>query len=191
MFSGLPPWAGMHPLLVHFPIALLFITPLFLFMAVLLGRRNHGWALQALFLLLLGTVGIFAAAASGEAAGKLVERTPEIDAVLERHEHLAEAARGVFSGLTLGFAALVLVPIALKRELPRWVHVSCHVLFMGFFLGALGFLVQIAHQGGRLVHQFGVHALMAPETPRPPAKQVEGQPADRTHRRTPAWIPSD
>ena len=168
MLPGLPPWAGMHPLLVHFPIALLFITPLFLLLAVVLGRQNRAWALTALLLTIMGTVGIFAAAASGEAAGKLVERTPEIDAVLERHEHLAEAARGVFSGLTLGFAALVLVPIALKRELPRRVHVSCHLLFMVVFLGALGFLVQIAHQGGRLVHQLGVHALMAPETPRLP-----------------------
>jgi uncharacterized membrane protein len=181
----------MHPLLVHFPIALLFITPLFLLLAVLLGRQNRAWALTALLLTIMGTVGIFAAAASGEAAGKLVERTPEIDAVLERHEHLAEAARGVFSGLTLGFAALVIVPIALQRELPRWVHVSCYVLFMGFSLGALGFLVQISHQGGRLVHQFGVHALMGPETPRPPANQEERHLADRTHRRTPTWIPSD
>jgi uncharacterized membrane protein len=159
----------MHPLLVHFPIALLFITPLFLLLALLLRRQNRAWALAALLLLLVGTAGIFAAAASGEAAGKLVERTPEIDAVLERHEHLAEAARGVFSGLTLGFAALVLVPIALKRELPRWVYEPGQVLFLGIFLVALGFLVQIAHQGGRLVHQFGVHALMAPETSRPPA----------------------
>jgi uncharacterized membrane protein len=154
---------------VHFPIALLFITPLFLLLAVLWGRQTRAWGLTALILLLIGTAGIFAAAASGEAAGKLVERTPEIDAVLERHEHLAEAARGVFSGLTLSLAALVLVPIALKRELPRGVHVSCHVLLMGFFLGSLGFLVQIAHQGGRLVHQFGVHALMPPETPPPHA----------------------
>jgi uncharacterized membrane protein len=159
----------MHPLLVHFPIALLFITPLFLLLAQLLGRRNRVWTLTALLLLILGTAGIFAAAASGEAAGKLVERSREINAVLERHEHLAEAARGVFSGLTLGFAALVLVPIALKRELPRWAHVSWHVLFLVVFLGALGFLVQITHQGGRLVHQFGVHALMAPETSQPPA----------------------
>jgi uncharacterized membrane protein len=158
----------MHPLLVHFPIALMFVTPLFLLLALLLGRKNRGWALTALFLLLLGTAGIFAAAASGEAAGKLAERSPEIDAVLERHEHLAEAARGVFSGLTLGFAALVLVPIALNRELARWIHFSGHILFMGIFLGALGFLVQIAHQGGRLVHQFGVHALMAPEAPNHP-----------------------
>jgi uncharacterized membrane protein len=159
----------MHPLLVHFPIALLFIAPLFLLLAQLLGQRDRVWALTALLLLILGTAGIFAAAASGEAAGKLVERSLEINAVLERHEHLAEAARGVFSGLTLGFAALVLVPIALKRELPRWAHVSWYVLFLVVFLGALGFLVQITHQGGRLVHQFGVHALMAPETPRPPA----------------------
>lgn len=166
MFPGLPPWAGMHPLLVHFPIALLFVSPLFLVLALVLGRRNRGWALTSLLILMVGTAGIFAAAASGEAAGKLAERSPEIDAVLERHEHLAEAARGVFSGLALGFAGLVLVPLALKRELPRWAHVASHLLFLGVFLGGLGFLAQIAHQGGRLVHQFGVHALMAPEAPR-------------------------
>jgi uncharacterized membrane protein len=151
----------MHPLLVHFPIALLFTLPVFLFLALLTGRRHRIWAFAALIMLFMGTAGIFAAAASGEAAGKLAERSPEINSVLERHEHLAEAARGVFSGLTLAFAALVLIPIALKRELPRWGHWSAHGLFLVVFLGSLGFLVQIAHQGGRLVHQYGVHALIA------------------------------
>jgi uncharacterized membrane protein len=158
----------MHPLLVHFPIALLFVVPVFLVLALALGRRNRGWGLTTLLLLFLGTVGVFAAAASGEAAGKLAERSPEIDVVLEGHEHLAEAARGVFSGLTLGFAALVLIPIALKRELPRWAHGSAHVLFTLLFLGSLGLLVQIAHKGGRLVHQYGVHALMPPTDTQPP-----------------------
>lgn len=160
MLPILPPWAGMHPLLVHFPIALLFTAPVFLILALLLGRRRPAWSLAAMTLLLLGTAGVFLAAASGEAAGKLAERSPEINAVLERHEHLAEAAQGLFSGFALAFAALVLVPLALKRELPPWAHVSAHALFLVAFLGGLGFLVQIAHQGGRLVHQFGVHALM-------------------------------
>lgn len=162
MIPSLPPWAGIHPLLVHFPIALLFTTPIFLVLALLMGRRNRGWAFAALLMLFLGTVGVFVAASSGEAAGKLAERSPEINAVLERHEHLAETAQVIFSGLALAFAALIIVPIALKRELPRWAHASAHTLFLVAFLGSLGFLVQIAHQGGRLVHQFGVHALMAP-----------------------------
>lgn len=34
----------------------------------------------------------FVAVATGEAAGKLTERTPEIKAVLENHEELAETA---------------------------------------------------------------------------------------------------
>ncbi|MDE3245127.1 MAG: hypothetical protein KGN80_03490, partial [Acidobacteriota bacterium] len=141
---------------------LLFTLPVFLVLALLLGRKNRVWAFTALIVLVLGTAGIFMAAASGEAAGKLAERSPEINAVLERHEHLAEAAQGVFSGLALAFAALLLVPIALKRELPPWAHGLAHGVFLLVFLGSLGFLVQIAHQGGRLVHQYGVHALMAP-----------------------------
>lgn len=176
MLPGLPPWAGMHPLLVHFPIALLFTLPVFLILALLMGRRHRVWAFTALIILFLGTAGVFVAAASGEAAGKLAERSPEINSVLERHEHLAGAARAVFSGLTLAFAALVLIPIALKRELPRWGHGSAHALFLMVFLGSLGFLVQIAHQGGRLVHQYGVHALMAPGDAPPPTP--EGQDPD-------------
>lgn len=162
MFPSLPPWAGMHPLLVHFPIALLFATPLFLVLALLLGRRRPIWSMAAMVLLLLGTVGVFFAAASGEAAGKVAERSPEINVVLERHEHLAEAARGLFSGFALAFAALIFVPLALKRQMPSWGHYGAHGFFLVAFLGGLGFLVQIAHQGGRLVHQYGVHALMAP-----------------------------
>ncbi len=169
MIPSLPPWAGMHPLLVHFPIALLFTLPIFLVLTLVLGRRHRVWAFSALILLFLGTVGVFVAGASGEAAGKLAERSPEINAVLERHEHLAEAAQGVFSGLTLAFAALVFTPIALKRELPRWGHGSAHAVFLLIVLGSLGFLVQIAHQGGRLVHQYGVHALMAPGDAPPPS----------------------
>jgi uncharacterized membrane protein len=150
----------MHPLLVHFPIALLFATPVFLVLALVLGRRRPAWPLAALILLLLGTLGVFFAAASGEAAGKVAERSPDINAVLERHEHLAEAAQGLFSGFALAFAALIFIPRALKRDLPAWGHYGAHGLFLAAFLGGLGLLVQIAHQGGRLVHQYGVHALM-------------------------------
>ena len=165
MIPSLPPWAGMHPLLVHFPIALLFAVPVFLLLALLLGRRHPAWSYAALILLLLGTAGVFMAAASGEAAGKVAERTPEINGVLERHEHLAETARGVFSGLAMVFAAVVLVPLAWKRILPPWGHYAAHGVFLALFLGSLGFLVQVAHQGGRLVHQFGVHALLPPGEP--------------------------
>ncbi len=177
MLPTLPPWSGMHPLLVHFPIALLFTTPVFLVLALLLGRRQRAWSLAALALLALGTVAVFVTAASGEAAGKLAERSPEINAVLERHEHMAEAAQGMFGGFAMAFAALVLVPLAIKRELPALLHAGLHGLFLVAFLGGLGYLAGIAHQGGRLVHQLGVHAMMpdpgGPAAPAQPAHDAD------------------
>ena len=170
MLPTLPPWAGMHPLLVHFPIALLFTVPVFLVLALVLGRRHPTWTYAALVLLLLGTAGVFMAAASGEAAGELAERTPEVSAALDRHEHLAETARGVFSGLAMVFAAVVLVPLAWKRPLPAWGHRLAYGGFLLVFLVGLGFLVQVAHQGGRLVHQYGVHALLPPGEAGPSAE---------------------
>lgn len=170
MLPGLPPWAGMHPLLVHFPIALLFTVPVFLVLALLLGRRHPVWSYSALLLLLLGTAGVFMAAASGEAAGEVAERTPVINAVLERHAHLAGTARGVFLGLAMVLAALVGVPLAWKRTLPPWGHYLAYGVFLGVFLGSLGFLVQVAHQGGRLVHQYGIHSLLPPEAQDAPAR---------------------
>ena len=167
MLPSLPPWAGMHPLLVHFPIALLFSAPLFLALALVFGRRHRVWSYAALVLVVLGVSGLFMAAASGEAAGELAERSPAINAVLERHEHLAEVARVVFSGLALALAAVVLVPLAWKRTLPTWGHYVSHGAFLAVFLVGLGFLVRVAHQGGRLVHQYGVHALLPPGTAEP------------------------
>lgn len=177
MLPGLPPWAGMHPLLVHFPIALLFTVPVFLALALALGRRHPAWNLAALVLVLLGTAGLFMAAASGEAAGKVADRTPEINAVLDRHEHLAETARGLFSGLAMAFAAVVLVPLAWKRAMPAWGHALAYGTSILAFLGGLGFLAQVAHQGGRLVHQYGVHTLLPPDAAGA-APQAAASPAD-------------
>ena len=161
----IPAWTSLHPLIIHFPIALLFVAPLFVLVAALGRRVGSGWSLAALVLMVLGTLSLFVAVATGEAAGQLVERTPQISAALERHESLAETGQVVFSLLTLAFASLVLVPLVLKRELKGWINHSATALFLLIYMGGLAHLTRLAHEGGRLVHEFGVRSIVAPAGP--------------------------
>jgi hypothetical protein len=71
----IPSWAGLHPLMIHFPIALLLVAPLFIVAgAILSPRKSRPAMMAALLLMVLGTVSIFVAVESGEAAGRIAER---------------------------------------------------------------------------------------------------------------------
>ena len=104
----------------------------------------------------------FLAASTGEAAGKLAERTPQIDAVLERHEELADATRAVFSGLTVIFAAIMFAPMAFQKLSGRLISTALPLVFLLFYGVGVLLLTNTAHNGGRLVHEFGVRAMVAP-----------------------------
>ncbi len=43
MFSlpSAPPWEGMHPLVVHFPIALLMVSPILILIGLLWALPSH------------------------------------------------------------------------------------------------------------------------------------------------------
>ena len=121
--------------------------------------------------MMLGTASTFIAIETGEAAGKLATRTPDISRTLEHHEQLAEKTRLSFSILTVVFAALVLLPRFLKRE-TRVFTTALPILFLVIYSGAALLLANTAHNGGRLVHEFGVQALVTP-TPGEPTAQGE------------------
>lgn len=176
----IPAWTSLHPLIIHFPIGLLFVAPLFIVAAAFWRRHRESWSLGALALMGLGTLSLFFAVATGEAAGQLVDRTPEITAAMERHEALAETGRVVFSLLTLAFATLVLVPIVLKREPAAWVRRTVTLVFLLAYAGGIAHLTRVAHEGGRLVHEFGVRSIMAATGPEAPMA-VADAPGDEHH----------
>ncbi len=114
----------------------------------------------------LGTAGTWVAVASGEAAGRLAERSPAVNALLEHHEEQAETVRLVFTALTVIFAAILYLPPLVRRPLRRAPAAALSLVFLGFYaVGAL-MLVNTAHAGGRLVHEQGVRALL-PAVPDP------------------------
>ncbi len=176
----IPPWDGLHPLVIHFPIALLLIAPLFLLIgAILRPDKGRPYLVAALVLMALGTLGTWVAVSTGEAAGEIAERNEQINAAIEQHEHLAELTRTVFTVLTAVYAAILLIPRFVKAAATRVFSTALPlVLLIAYGAGSV-LLANTAHQGGRLVHELGVSAMMAPSTGTPPetaASAVAGSP---------------
>ena len=159
----LPSWQAIHPLIVHFPIALLLFAPLFIVIGVLRKpKASLPFLIVALILMTLGTAATFVAASSGEAAGELADKDSTVKAVLEQHEELAQTTESAFSALTLIFAAILFVPRLLRRERTRVISTILPLVFLVFYATGAILLANTAHQGGRLVHELGVKAQIQP-----------------------------
>lgn len=152
-----PPWEGLHPLVVHFPIALLLVAPLFAVLA-LLPKVGRGFALATVVLLVLGTVTAYVSVESGEAAGGLVVRTPEINAVLAEHASLAGVVRVLYTIVTLAYAAIVIGLPLLPRKIPAAIPLATQSACVLAMLAGAMVLANTGHLGGRLVHELGVQA---------------------------------
>jgi uncharacterized membrane protein len=162
MLPPWPGWDGLHPLIVHFPIGLLLVAPLFVALAALRPAHATCFGISALILLALGTTAAFVAVETGEAAAELATRTEAINAAIERHATLAELTRNVFAGLTALYAVLLWLPRAAKAMAKPASIVAAHALFLVLLLGGDLLLANAAHRGGLLVHKFGIQAMLPP-----------------------------
>ncbi len=181
MLPNLPPASGLHPLIVHFPVALLLIAPLLVLLSIALKRQRIGLAAGALVLMVLGTAASFVAVSTGNLAGELAERTPQVSAILERHESLAETTRTVFALLTVMFIVMFGAPLVRRRQWSDGLYISLSGVFLVFYAAGTVTLVNTAHLGGQLVHRYGVLAMMGPDgaTPVTAPASVNG---DADHR---------
>ena len=169
----IPSWDSIHPAIVHFPIALLLLSPLFILIsAILPPSKGRPYMTVALVITLLGTISLFVAASSGEAAAELAERGGKVDAVLAAHEDLASETRIVFAGLSAILLGMLVVPRLLHREENRLSSTLMPIAFLALYSVGVLFLLNTAHAGGRLVHEFGVHAMTNDPGARPSAPEV-------------------
>ena len=157
----LPAWESLHPIVIHFPIVLLLVSPLFVVVsAVLSPAKGRPYLTAAVALLLAGTAGLFVAAETGEAAAELADRTPEINATLQLHEQLASSTRILFSVLSGLLVLVFALPHFQVRPLTRFHSTTLPLIFLALYATGIVALANTAHQGGRLVHEFGVHAMI-------------------------------
>lgn len=149
LMPGLAGMENIHPLLVHFPIALLSLF----FVLDLAGsvKKNPDWRNAASYFLYLGTVAAALTVVAGFVAVNTVPHGDNVHDIMENHEHL---------GLTvLAFASFLSV----------WRYVSLGLPSGGannFFLilAALMCLIMAlgADLGGLMVYHYGVAVKAVP-----------------------------
>lgn len=172
LLQNLPTWATAHPLIVHFPIALLFLAPLVWCFVIWRERRENSSQSEwlALATLWIGTVGMYLAVESGEAAGHAAPRM--FHNLVEQHEEAAEAALAVAFAVTIFFSVMLVArraggPMFRWLEAARSTKLWAGSFFVARLVGELGLialailLVNAAHQGGQLVHVHGIRAAAA------------------------------
>jgi uncharacterized membrane protein len=161
-FPSITSWDALHPGVSHFPIALLLVAPVCLLAALWLTTHRRTLALIAFGLMLAGTVAVYLAASTGDAARDVAPdaapQTSEVKAAVQAHEDLGSVVRAAFSALTLLLAALLYGPCLLKRELKVSHFLAGLGVLLLLYLAAGLVLLNTAHTGGLLVHKLGMHA---------------------------------
>ena len=159
---SLPPAQGLHPLVVHFPIALLLTAWLPMLIGLVDKRRRGGWLGAGVLMLLLGVLGAFVSTFTGETAASIVgPDSKAMEDLLHAHETTAELARNIFLAvLVLCIIMLLAVRAAKENHKRRFVIIALLLVGVPYIFGALA-MINAAHEGGRLVHEFGVRAPMS------------------------------
>ncbi|MGE5313193.1 MAG: DUF2231 domain-containing protein [Acidobacteriota bacterium] len=138
----MPELTHIHPMLVHFPIALLIVG--FLSETVALAVKKEFFSTAGFYLLLLGAAGVAAAYLTGQNAGDGITELGSLKAALETHEGAAE--------LTLWLAlaaAAVRIATAVFKKYTGVYKAAAYALFLSAVLsvGRTGFY------GGELVYK--------------------------------------
>jgi uncharacterized membrane protein len=158
----LPGWSEIHPLLIHFPLTLFFLAPVFVLLASFTkDATRRTFLLSALITMLLGVTSIYVAFAAGQAAAASVHEMGEVQTIVERHQEFASFARNSLAMATLLFGLMLLICSLFHLQVRE---LTC-VLPLGsltFYALGLLWLIYAAYNGERLVHEFGINSVVNP-----------------------------
>ena len=166
----------LHPAVVHFPVVLAVLLPLFAAGALWAIRRGttprRAWAIPVALSLALA-LSAWVAVQTGEAQDERVERVVA-EQPLETHEEAAELFLALSGGLTLIVAAGLLRGRA--GQVARGLAT----------VGAAALVVvaaQVGHSGGQLVYRYGAASAYATPGDSTSGSGVAATEGSRDHRR--------
>lgn len=143
VLPGLSGMANYHPLVVHFPIALLIVFFILDVLGSLLSNAN--WRNIAAGLLYLGTISAVFAVAAGFIAANTVAHGGNVHAIMEHHEHL-------------GVSVLVLAVLlsVWRFKFGERLKAGLNVFFLAMAAVLCVLLSLGADLGGLMVYHYGV-----------------------------------
>jgi uncharacterized membrane protein len=140
-FPGAQHLQNIHPLIVHFPIALLLAAALMYWLGFL--ARRESWQWSGLWTLVLGALGATAAVASGLYSAPGVMLAPSVKtALLVYHKRMMIAVLILSAALALW--AIVARPMPARG---RWAFLAMLVLVVAL-------IAKGADYGGRMVYDY-------------------------------------
>ena len=145
----MPTLAQIHPQVVHFAIALLFVGVFFRLVS-LTGRfrfTDHA----AAGLLVVGTIAAFVAVRSGDAAHGPAERIPGARGIVIEHEESAEYTQNIF--LVVGLLELAALGMAIAPRTQRYVKAT-HIASAALGIFGATTLYRTSELGGEVVYKY-------------------------------------
>jgi len=157
---------NIHPMFVHFPLALLSVGLLFDVLGYFLKKQSlshAGWWCFA-----LGVISAIVTVFTGIQAEHTVSVSGEAHEILEQHEHFQTYSTIVFVGLLIWRSIT-------RGAIPR--------LAIAYFIVtaiAVAAILYGSHYGGRLVYEYGVGTAVQPQTTKSESSQsFNPHPQDR------------
>ena len=132
----------LHPMIVHFPIALLIIGFLFDLAGVISKKDFFNKA--GFYLLILGTLGVVAAYFSGNLAGDGITEAGTLKQALETHEEAAELSLWLM--VIISVIRIGIVTFKKYSGIFKWAALGL------FFIGVLS-IARTGYYGGELVYK--------------------------------------
>jgi uncharacterized membrane protein len=138
---------NLHPMFVHFPLALLPAALLFVIMAW--WRGSERWLFAARASLIVGAIGALVAVVTGWNAGESIPHNEVIHRMIETHKYAA---------------IIVFIVATMLAVWSRWLTLA-NRRNLAWFVGALalanGLLVSVGDLGARMVYQQGAGVIPA------------------------------
>lgn len=163
-FPGFSEMANIHPLFVHFPIALLTSYFLIELLGVLLKKED--FRVAATWMLYLGTIGALGTVLTGLWAASTVPHSDEVHRIIIRHRNFG------ITVLVLGMA-LSMSRIITHCRFSRRGQVL-HIVITFIMVATLGFGADL---GGLMVYKYGVAVKAVPQ-PKGHVHGTEHEPED-------------
>lgn len=132
----------LHPMIVHFPIALLIVG----FLTDILGllTKREFFTQAGFYMLILGTLGVIAAYLSGEQAGGGISEEGALKQALETHENAALITIWLAS-----ITAVFRIALVYFKKYKGALKIASLVLF----LLVVGSIARTGNYGGELVYK--------------------------------------